>query len=209
MQTHTRQCAEGTPKRSSISEKNAYRCRQRVYDEGRFSILGVFLFKHLLHNPCRRTFLKQLSALQLAAFLPQGGFAQTTGVSKVAVKNRAPLAPNAFYLFRLGAIEPGGWIRNQLQLQADSLGGHLDETWADVGPNSGWLGGTGESWERGPYFLDGLGPLAYLLDDPRLKAKAQKYIDWTLENQQPNGMIGPRSNDDWWPRMVMLKVLTQ
>jgi hypothetical protein len=97
----------------------------------------------------------------------------------------------------------------QLKIQADGLGGHLDETWADVGPNSGWLGGTGESWERGPYFLDGLVPLAYLLDDARLKAKAQKYIDWTLNNQSANGMLGPRSNDDWWPRMVMLKVLTQ
>jgi DUF1680 family protein len=71
------------------------------------------------------------------------------------------------------------------------------------------LGGSGESWERGPYFLDGLVPLAYLLNDARLKAKAQKYIDWTLNNQAPNGMIGPRSNDDWWPRFVMLKVLTQ
>ena len=100
-------------------------------------------------------------------------------------------------------------MRAQLGIQADGLGGHLDETWADVGPNSGWLGGTGESWERGPYFLDGLVPLAYLLDDARLKAKAQKYIDWTLEPSGSNGMLGPRSNDDWWPRMVMLKVLTQ
>ena len=89
------------------------------------------------------------------------------------------------------------------------LGGHLDETWADVGSNSGWLGGTGESWERGPYFLDGLIPLAYLLDDQRLKAKAQKYIDWTLNHQSPDGMIGPTSNNDWWPRMVMLKALAQ
>lgn len=97
----------------------------------------------------------------------------------------------------------------QLKIQADGLGGHLDETWADVGPNSGWLGGTGESWERGPYFLDGLVPLAHLLDDARLKAKAQKYTDWTLNNQAASGMLGPRSNDDWWPRMVMLKVLTQ
>jgi hypothetical protein len=125
------------------------------------------------------------------------------------VANRAPLVPGSFTALPLGSIKPAGWLRSQLQIQADGLGGHLDETWADVGPNSGWLGGTGESWERGPYFLDGLVPLAYLLDDPRLKAKAQKYIDWTLENQQPNGMIGPRSNDDWWPRMVMLKVLTQ
>ncbi len=64
---------------------------------------------------------------------------------------------------------------------------HLDETWADVGPNSGWLGGTGESWERGPYYLDGLIPLAWLLDDARLKAKAQKYIDWILTHQAANG----------------------
>ena len=85
----------------------------------------------------------------------------------------------------------------------------MDETWADVGPNSGWLGGTGESWERGPYFLDGLVPLAYLLDDGRLKAKAQKYIDWTLSNTAPNGMIGPKANDDWWPRMIMVKALAQ
>jgi hypothetical protein len=100
-------------------------------------------------------------------------------------------------------------LQAQLQIQAGGLGGHLDETWPDVGPNSGWLGGSGESWERGPYFLDGLLPLAYLLDDARLKAKAQRYLDWTLNNLAPNGMLGPRSNDDWWPRMVMLKVLTQ
>jgi len=100
-------------------------------------------------------------------------------------------------------------LKEQLETQAHGLGGHLDETWADVGPNSGWLGGTGESWERGPYFLDGLVPLAYLLDDSRLKAKAQKYIDWTLNNQSANGMMGPAGNDDWWPRIVMLKVLTQ
>ncbi len=76
-------------------------------------------------------------------------------------------------------------------------------------PNSGWLGGKGESWERGPYYLDGLVPLAWLLDDERLKAKAQRYLDWTLDHQASNGMIGPASNNDWWPRIVMLKALTQ
>jgi DUF1680 family protein len=94
-------------------------------------------------------------------------------------------------------------------IQARGLSGHLDETWADVGPNSGWLGGSGESWERGPYYLDGLIPLAYQLDDAGLKQKAQRYLDWTLDHPSSNGMIGPKSNHDWWPRMVMAKALTQ
>ncbi len=122
---------------------------------------------------------------------------------------RAPLVPGAFCLLPAGAIQARGWLHDQLRIQANGLSGHLDETWADVGPNSGWLGGTGESWERGPYYLDGLVPLAWLLDDAALKAKAQRFVDWTLDHQAPNGMIGPSSNNDWWPRFVMLKALTQ
>ena len=109
----------------------------------------------------------------------------------------------------LGSIRARGWLEAQLRIQANGLSGHLDETWADAGPNSGWLGGPGESWERGPYYLDGLIPLAHLLDDARLKGKAQRFVDWTLNHQAANGMIGPASNDDWWPRIVMLKALTQ
>ena len=166
----------------------------------------------------RRRFLKQASAATLAT-LPVGSrtahaLSKTLSSASAArvedpIKNRVPLAPNAFYTLPLGSVRPTGWLRGQLQIQANGLGGHLDETWPDVGSNSAWLGGTGEAWERGPYFLDGLLPLAYLLDDARLKAKAQKFIDWTLSNQAANGMIGPRSNDDWWPRMVMLKALVQ
>ena len=161
----------------------------------------------------RRRFLKQAGATAIASSLPSGtrlAFADVNSDAlRAAMKNRAPLAQNAFYLLPLGSIRPTGWLRNQLEIQANGLGGHLDETWADVGPNSGWLGGKGESWERGPYFVDGLLPLAYQLDDARLKAKAQRFMDWTLENQAASGMIGPRSNDDWWPRMVMLKALAQ
>ena len=164
----------------------------------------------------RRRFLKQLGLAGLVSSFPGvlSAFANAVPspsslVRQAAVKNRTPFAQSKFYPLPLGAVRPAGWLQAQLKIQAAGLGGHLDETWADVGPNSGWLGGTGESWERGPYFLDGLVPLAYLLDDERLKAKAQKYIDWTLNHQDSNGMFGPRSNDDWWPRMVMLKVLTQ
>ncbi|MBO0719651.1 MAG: glycoside hydrolase family 127 protein [Blastocatellia bacterium] len=134
------------------------------------------------------------------------------------VKNRAPLTATSFSLLPLTSIKPKGWLRQQLQIQADGLTGHLDEFWPDVGPNSAWLGGTGEPWERGPYYLDGLLPLAYLLDDPKLIAKAKRWVDWTLDHQQPDGMIGPiappnarkpQDYADWWPKFVMLKVLTQ
>ena len=125
------------------------------------------------------------------------------------VVNRSPLQAGAFTRLPLGAIRPEGWLRRQLEIQARGLTGRLDEFWPDVGPTSGWLGGAGESWERGPYYLDGLVPLAYLLEDKTLIAKATRYIEWTLTHQSPSGWIGPPSNTDWWPNMVMLKVLTQ
>ena len=158
----------------------------------------------------RRRFLKQCTLAGLASTLPiRSLFARNHSAPSPAVKDRAPLHSSAFFALPLGCVRPAGWLRRQLEIQATGLSGHLDETWADVGPNSGWLGGTGESWERGPYYLDGLIPLAYLLQDDRLKVKAQKYIEWILTHQAVNGMIGPTSNDDWWPRIVALKALTQ
>jgi len=133
--------------------------------------------------------------------------------------NMAPLSPNAFAPLPLGAVKPRGWLRRQLQIQANGLSGHLDEFWPDL-RDSGWIGGPGESWERGPYFLDGLVPLAYLLDDPRLIGKAQKWIECTIQHQRADGRIGAelgrgqyrtarQESDTWWPNMIMLKVLTQ
>jgi hypothetical protein len=125
----------------------------------------------------------------------------------------------AFTSLPLGSIKPAGWVRDQLQIQADGLTGHLEEHWGDVGPNNGWLGGKGDSWERGPYYLDGLVPLGYLLEDEELIRKSSKWIEWALGSQQDNGMFGPDhittvNNDinkrqDWWHYTIMLKVLTQ
>ena len=138
-----------------------------------------------------------------------------------AVRNRPPLQPNAFYPLPLGSVKPKGWLRQQLQIQANGLSGHLDEFWPDL-QNSGWLGKGGDSWERGPYYMDGLVPLAYLLDDPELILKANKWVSWTLDHPLPNGDIGPAKKiasnaspseadkpEDWWPNMVTLKALTQ
>ncbi|HWR53037.1 MAG TPA: beta-L-arabinofuranosidase domain-containing protein [Bryobacteraceae bacterium] len=125
------------------------------------------------------------------------------------VRNRAPLQPRAFDPLPLGSVKAKGWLARQLRIQADGLTGRLDEFWPSVGPDSGWLGGQGESWERGPYYMDGLVPLAYLLNDARLIEKSKKWVAWTLANQRPDGAIGPVKNTDWWPNFVMLKVLAQ
>ena len=98
---------------------------------------------------------KLVSLIVLMEFMTLSAIAAQGDSVKTPVRNRAPLQPNAYDPLPLGAIEPKGWLRNQLEIQAAGLTGHLDEFWKDVGPDSGWLGGAGESWERGPYYLDG------------------------------------------------------
>jgi len=125
------------------------------------------------------------------------------------VNNRPPLPTTAFNFLPLTSVKPRGWLKRQLQIQANGLTGHLPEFWESLGPNSGWLGGTGESWERGPYYLDGLVPLAYLLEDEKLLTEAKKWLEWTLSSQDEFGRFGPKKIEDWWPFGIMLKVLTQ
>ena len=43
------------------------------------------------------------------------------------VGNRPPLTASPFIKLPVGAIEPQGWIRKQLELQADGFHGHLTE----------------------------------------------------------------------------------
>ena len=125
------------------------------------------------------------------------------------VSNRSPLPEPAFLFLPLGSVKPRGWLKKQLRIQADGQTGHLPEFWPDLGPNSGWLGGDGEAWERGPYYLDGLVPLAHLLDDKELIGRANEWLEWMLNSQDEYGHFGPKSLDDWWPFGVALKVLTQ
>src|SRR5579872_4722734 len=99
------------------------------------------------------------------------------------------LADNIFKPLPLTSLRPSGWLFRQLQVQANGLAGHLDEFWPDVA-QSGWVGRNAEGWERGPYWLDGLIPLAFLLDDARLKAKVQVWIDSILTRQQEDGWLG-------------------
>ena len=122
--------------------------------------------------------------------------------------NPEPLARNAYIKLPLGAIKPEGWLRSQLEAQASGLTGHIDDFWPDL-VNSSWRGGNGEAWERGPYYLDGLVPLAYLLDDENLIKKVNKWIEPIITSSSDSGWYGPAKNRDRWPLAVANKVLMQ
>ena len=63
----------------------------------------------------------------------------------------------------LGAIKPEGWLKEMLIRQKNGATGNLDRLYpAVMGKRNGWLGGDGDQWERGPYWIDGLLPLAYI-----------------------------------------------
>lgn len=138
------------------------------------------------------------------------------------VNNRYPLLRKPYMELPLGAVQPKGWLREMLDRQRRGMSAALDELYPEVmGPRNGWLGGDGDQWERGPYWIDGLLPLAYIMDDDRLKKKVQLWVEWALQSQRADGFFGPavgyppeqglqRANsEDWWPRMVVLKFLKQ
>lgn len=109
-----------------------------------------------------------------------------------------------------------GWLRDQLQIQADGLSGHLHDFWPDVSANNKWLGGAvGEGWERFPYYLDGYVPLAFLLGDKQIQQRVVAWIDRIIQLQDSSGWLGPadplpdRRAFDVWPATVLLKAMAQ
>ncbi len=134
--------------------------------------------------------------------------------------------PPKYKEIALGEVQPQGWLLAQLKTMLHGSTGHLDEVYAKIKNDNGWLGGKGDAWEETPYWLDGALPLAWLVNDKPLKQKVNRYIDWVLNNQRPSGYFGPITKweretgkkidlehsdkgEDWWPKMIMLKVLQQ
>lgn len=118
------------------------------------------------------------------------------------------LAPFKFNHFPLGSIRPGGWLRDQIQLSADGLGGHLFDFYRYVA-RSTWLGGSyeySELHESAPYWFNYIVPLAWTLDDPRLKKQARQFLDYVLDNQADDGWLGPettRQTRGIWARSLL------
>jgi len=138
------------------------------------------------------------------------------------VGNREPLLQSPLIKLPIGSIEPRGWLRKQLELQAGGFFGHLPELSRFlVKENNPWLSpeGQGEKfWEEAPYWLKGFGDLAYVLGDRKMIAEAKEWINGAIASQREDGWFGPRANirsprrhstgkPDLWPNMVMLNAL--
>lgn len=158
-----------------------------------------------------------LCALLLAA--PALAQPQNAMPDSPYLQNRAPLAPAPFLKLPPGAIEPRGWLRHQLELQARGFHAHLEQ----ISPflkhdDNAWLSPTGSGqrgWEEVPYWLKGYLNCALVLKDDDMLADAKVWIDGAINSQQPDGWFGPgegrtglatnlSGREDLWPNMIML-----
>ncbi len=136
--------------------------------------------------------------------------------------NRPPLLPTPLLRLPIGAIRPEGWLRKELELEAEGFFGHLEE----ISPylekkDNAWLSPRGKGkhgWEEVPYWLRGFSNLAYVLGDEKLIARARTWIEGVLSSRRPDGWFGPgrgrkgaatrlKGREDLWPNMVMLSCL--
>jgi len=171
-----------------------------------------------------------LCAAMLAGGLPAAG-----GISAVRspdtakgndfyVGNRPPLLPSPLIKLPIGSIKPQGWLRRQLELEAEGFFGHLTEISRFLKKEgNAWLSPAGEGhsyWEEVPYWLKGFGDLGYVLGDERIIKEARLWIEAAVASGREDGYFGPRANlkgahrsnraagkPDVWPHMIMLNVL--
>ncbi|MGA2033716.1 MAG: beta-L-arabinofuranosidase domain-containing protein, partial [Thermoguttaceae bacterium] len=134
----------------------------------------------------------------------------------IYVGNRPPLLPGLFVKLPAGSIAPHGWLRRQLELEAQGMAGRLGEVsdflkWE----GNGWIDPKGANgWEEVSYWLKGFGDLGYVLRDEKIIGQSRRWIEGILAAQQPDGWFGPNGlrtaldgKPDMWPHMPILNAL--
>jgi hypothetical protein len=162
-----------------------------------------------------------VTALQAAVAVRVVPAPPTVGTNDFYVSNARPLAPSPLIKLPVGAIKPEGWLRRQLELQAEGFSGHLMEISPFVKKDgNAWLAANGQGhspWEEMPYWLKGFGDTGYVLGDKRIIDEARVWIEGMFSSRQADGWFGPLANKlgsrdtpdapDLWPNMVALNAL--
>ncbi|KAJ4481886.1 hypothetical protein J3R30DRAFT_3669016 [Lentinula aciculospora] len=131
----------------------------------------------------------------------------------------AALVSPLFTRVPTGSIKPTGWALDQANVQANGLAGHLRDFDSYVNGSIWVEGGSieySEMHESAPYWFNGMVALAFQLQNPRLIGQVQTFLEWTLDNQQDDGWLGPElfvANASEprlvWPRYLLLLGLVQ
>jgi len=162
----------------------------------------------------RRTFLTGIATGAASLAISPLTGAEASSGSPPGGESTSGIADPVFCPLPPGSVTASGWLRRQLRIQADGLTGHLDEFWPDVA-QSQWFGGSAEGWERAPYWLDGVIPLAWVLGDAALQEKCKGYVKKIIASQRPDGWYAPypvdatRRRYDLWAILLVNKVLVQ
>ncbi|HET6737683.1 MAG TPA: beta-L-arabinofuranosidase domain-containing protein, partial [Kribbella sp.] len=128
------------------------------------------------------------------------------------VPQRAPLRPVPFQKLPPGAIEPRGWLAQQLDLQIKGLCGRYDEI-SDflVYDTNGWVDPAQGAWEELPYWLRGFGDLGYVTGNTGVLTRTERWMEGILATQAADGWFGPErlrtsleNGPDFWPGMPLL-----
>ena len=106
----------------------------------------------------------------------------------------------------LGSVHAQGWLREQLERNRDGMGGHMDELehdmlWGPYTEHTGckrWKEELRAGWgaELSGHYWYGLILLAYGLDDPWLKEKAENWVNAVMAAQRSDGYIGAYTEQD-------------
>ena len=123
-------------------------------------------------------------------------------------KELLPVKEPKYRTLPYGSIHPKDWVLRHLKIHARGIPGRADEFFFK---GEYWLGGDGaRDPSRRPtdagsshiavIWLKNLVHLAYMLDDKKLKGKAQGYIEYILSTRKSDGSFGPDApKDSIWP----------
>ncbi|KAI1176199.1 duf1680 domain-containing protein [Nemania sp. FL0916] len=148
------------------------------------------------------------------AFLGTNAAAHPQVKQPVTGRDSNELVQPVYRPLTLGSISPRGWFQDQLERSAAGLAGNLFDFYRFV-KDSEWLGGEieySDLHESAPYWFNSLVPLAFTLDDSRLKGQIKTFLDYILDHQQDDGWLGPETTPQTrglWGRCYILLGLMQ